>query len=221
MTPSGLRLRQAVLAANDLDSVAGRLAEELGLGEPYEDPGVGAFGLRNAVFALGDTFLEVVSPVRDGTAAGRWIERRGGDCGYMLMFQVDDLEGARRRATELGVRQVLALDLDDIAESHLHPADMRGAIVSVSRPEPAEDWRWGGSGWRDRSAEGSVVGAEVAIKDIVIAAERWGGVLGADPSGAGVALRSDSADPGLVAVNVAGQGSREPVEIGGVTFEFV
>ncbi len=221
MTSSGLRLRQAVLAANDLDAVAGRLAEELDLGKPYEDPGVGAFGLRNAVFALGDTFLEVVSPVRDGTAAGRWIERRGGDCGYMLMFQLDDLEGARRRATELGVRQVLALDLDDIGESHLHPADMRGAIVSVSRPEPAEDWRWGGAGWRERSADGSVVGAEVAIEDLDTAAERWRGVLGAEPSEAGVSLRGDPADSGLVAVRVTGKRGREAVEIGGVRFEFV
>ncbi len=172
------------------------------------------------MFALGDTFLEVVSPVEDGTAAGRWIERRGGDCGYMLMFQVDDLEEARRRATELGVRQVLALDLEDMAESHLHPADMRGAIVSVSRPEPPEDWRWGGTGWRERSAEGSVVGAEVAIKDLDVAAERWEGVLGADPRRAGVSLRGDPADPGLVAVRVTGQGGREAVEIGGVRFEF-
>ncbi len=75
------RLRQAVLAARDLDAVAGELRAELGLGEPYADPGVGYFGLRNAVFALGDTFLEVVSPVEPDTAAGRLLERHGGDCG--------------------------------------------------------------------------------------------------------------------------------------------
>ncbi len=55
------RLRQAVIAANDLDEVAGQLRSTLGLGEPYHDPSVERFGLRNAVFALGDTFLEVVS----------------------------------------------------------------------------------------------------------------------------------------------------------------
>ena len=93
-----LRLRQAVLAARELEPVATRLRDELGLGEPFADPGVEYFGLRNAVFALGDTFLEVVSPVRDGTAAGRLLDRRGGDCGYMLMFQVEDLGAARERA---------------------------------------------------------------------------------------------------------------------------
>src|SRR3954463_13160762 len=109
---TGLRLRQAVLAATDLDRVAARLGEELSRGEAFADPGVDAFGLRNAVFALGDCFLEVVSPVRPDTAAGRWIERRGGDCGYMLMFQLDDVDAARERARSGGVRDVLALDLD-------------------------------------------------------------------------------------------------------------
>src|SRR5205085_6906235 len=100
------RLRQAVLAARDLDAVAGLLKTELGLGEPFADPGVEYFGLRNAVFALGDTFLEVVSPLRSGTSAGRLLERRGGDCGYMLMFQVPDLAAARERARAAGIREV-------------------------------------------------------------------------------------------------------------------
>ena len=73
---TAVRLRQAVLAAADLDSVTGTLRSTFSLGEPFADEGVGYFGLRNAVFALGDTFLEVVSPVRDGTSAGRLSQER-------------------------------------------------------------------------------------------------------------------------------------------------
>src|SRR4051794_39067351 len=182
---SGIRLRQAVLAATDLDTVADRLREELSLGEPFSDPGVDAFGLRNAVFALGDCFLEVVSPVRPDTAAGRWIERRGGDCGYMLMFQLADVDAARERARSLGVREALAIDLDDISESHLHPADMRGAIVSISEPRPATAWRWGGPDWEERSAPGALTGAEVAGTDPAAGGGRGGGGLGAGPAPAG------------------------------------
>src|SRR5947209_13677120 len=57
-----MRLRQAVIAARELEPVVERLRSELGLGEPFSDPAVDYFGLRNAVFALGDTFLEVVTP---------------------------------------------------------------------------------------------------------------------------------------------------------------
>ena len=64
MPPHLPRIRQVVLAARDLDPVANTLRDALHLGEPFSDPAVEHFGLRNAVFALGDTFIEVVSPVR-------------------------------------------------------------------------------------------------------------------------------------------------------------
>jgi hypothetical protein len=206
------RLRQAVLAASDLDAVAGRLREELGLGEPFADPGVAYFGLRNAVFALGDTFLEVVSPAQADTAAGRQIERHGGDCGYMLMFQVDSLPEARQRASTLGVREVFEVSLEDMGEVHLHPADMRGAIVSLSSPRPAESWRWGGPGWDSRSAPLRVTGATVAVAEPEAVAERWRAVLGGPD---GVAFVADDSERGLVEVMLAGA-PRDPVVIGGV-----
>ena len=144
-----LRLRQAVVAVTDLDSSAEYLQSELGLGEPFADPDVAYFGLRNAVFAIGDTFLELVSPAGEGTAAGRLIERRGGDTGYMAMLQVDDVAEARQRASVLGIREVFNIEFEDIGEAHLHPADIGGAIVSISEPRPETSWRWGGPGWTD------------------------------------------------------------------------
>ena len=195
------RLRQAVIAARDLDAVAGTLRAELGLGEPFSDPAVGYFGLRNAVFALRDTFLEVVSPTRADTAAGRLLQRRGGDCGYMLMFQVDDVVGARRRAAELGVREVFAVELDDMAEAHLHPSDMQAAIVSISQPQPSPTWRWGGPDWQTRSAPAALRGATVAVADPDAVAARWDAVLGGLP--AGLRIVSDAAAPGLTEIAVS------------------
>src|SRR5581483_8615195 len=172
------RIRQAVLAAHDLDAVAGALRSELGLGEPFADPGVEYFGLRNAVFALGDTFLEVVSPMREGTSAGRLLERRGGDCGYMIMFQLEDLATARTRAAEAGVREVFEVTLDDMEEVHLHPGDMQGAIVSLSAPSPPASWRWGGPAWEERSASVSVASVTVGVPDVDAVATRWRTIIG-------------------------------------------
>src|SRR5436305_12637271 len=193
---SGLRLRQAVVAATDLVDVAGALLGGLSLGEPFADEGVGYFGLRNAVFALDDTFLEVVSPVRDGTSAGRLLERRGGDCGYMLMFQVPDLAAARERARAAGIREVFEVSVEDMAEVHLHPGDMRGAIVSLSQPTPPGASRWGGPDWPERSvAHGSVAGATVAVADATDVADRWTSILGAPPPG--IDFAEDPNDHGL------------------------
>ena len=71
------RLRQIALVARDLEEVTGELQKTFGWADPFHDPGVGEFGLENSVFAAGETFIEVVSPVKPGTTAGRYLEKRG------------------------------------------------------------------------------------------------------------------------------------------------
>jgi hypothetical protein len=170
------RLRQLVIAANSLDT-ADTLREVLGLGEPFPDEGVAEFGLVNAVFAIGDQFLEVVVPTADKAPARRFIDR-GGEGGYMVIFQTDDLAALRSRVDRMGVRRVWNIDLPDISASHLHPADLGGAIVSVDEPRPAGSWRWGGPEWRERAAPGRFTGAILETPDPDGLAQKWGLALG-------------------------------------------
>jgi hypothetical protein len=186
---SRTRLRQAVIAAAEIEPVADELRSTLGLGEPFRDPGVGLFGLENNVFALGDCFLEIVSPVQPDTAAGRYIERHGGDCGYMVMFDLDDLDAARERAAERELRTVWQIDLPDISGTHLHPADIGGAIVSIDSSRPYGSWRWGGPEWTEKvgggGAPGRLAGVTLAVAEPASAAARWAHVLGVPLSGDG------------------------------------
>jgi hypothetical protein len=231
-----VRLRQAVLVAGELEPTAAALRSALDLDEPFRDPGVGEFGLVNAVFALGDCFVEIVSPTRSATAAGRYLERRG-DGGYMVIFDVEDLEGARSRALGLGVRVVWQVDLPDISATHLHPADMRGAIVSIDRSEPYGSWRWGGPQWTGqigRADARRLTGITVAVEDPAAVAARWGEVLGVPLTGTsalpvleldGGEVRFEGAAgtdvEGLVeiALELAGHGPREAIELAGVRLE--
>jgi hypothetical protein len=187
-----MRIRQIVFAVRDLRQGSLQLAALLGLDPPFRDPGVAEFGLDNAVYVFGDQFVELVSPVTAGTAAGRLIERRG-DGGYMLLLQTDDFERDRARITKLGVRTVWQKDLPDIRAMHLHPKDLGGAIVSVDEPKPAASWRWGGSQWRrqpGRRAEQRVVGVTIEAHDPRAMAERWAEVLGlASPDASGARHR--------------------------------
>lgn len=177
-----------MLAARDLESTVARLRDEFDLGEPYRDPGVAYFGLENAVFAIGDTFVEVVSPVDleapGARTAARQLERSNAAvCGYMALVQIDDLNAARERARAAGVREVFEVELDDIAEVHLHPGDMCGAIVALSEPRPAESWRWGGEGWKARAVPGAVTGITVAVEDPGAVSSRWATVAGGPVTG--------------------------------------
>src|SRR5437899_10409439 len=122
-----VRLRQGVVVDWELEPLRDQLRSGLGLAEPYADPGVGEFGLRNAVMALGDTFLEVIAPIAESAPARRRLERHGPG-GYMLIVQVDDGPAARRRADDAGGRIVWQADLPDISGTHLHPADVGGTL---------------------------------------------------------------------------------------------
>ena len=213
----GARLRQAVLVARELEPLAAELREQLDLLEPYRDPGVAEFGLANVVFALDDCFLEVVSPIREGTAGGRYLDRNG-DGGYMLIFDLVDLDGARERAAEMGVRVVWQIDLPDISGTHLHPGDMAGAIVSIDGSRPYGSWRWGGPDWTARTSTGArarLQGVTVAVSEPDAVARRWAQVLGAEVDGGadGVGGVRIPLDGGEVRFREAGGGGEGLCEI--------
>ena len=194
--------------ARDLEAAVRDLRAALGLGEPHRDPEVAIFGLQNAVFAIGDQFLEVVSPVQEGTAAGRHLERLGGDGGYMAIFQVEDFAAARERVGRLGVRVAWEIELEDISAMHLHPADVPGAIISLDEPRPPASWRWAGD-WRP--GPGAI--RSVTVEAPAGTAERWAEVLGEAPPG----VRFVPGDRGIVEVTVEHDGPQARHAVAGVT----
>jgi len=176
-----MRIRQIALVARELEPVVDDLCAVLGVEVACNDPGVAEFGLKNAVMALGDQFLEVVCPVRADATAARYLERRRGDGGYMVILQSADLDADRAHLARVGARIVWEIAFDDIATIHLHPRDVGGAIVSLDRPLPPASWRWAGPGWEEKSGRSdarAILGAEIQSDDPGALASRWGEVLG-------------------------------------------
>ena len=189
-----MRLRQVVLVTRDLDPVVTDLRAALGLGEEFRDPGVAFFELRNAVLPVGDTFLEIVCPTAPTAAAERYLERQGGEGGYMLMLQSEDADADRRRAAEQGVRVVWSADFSDIRGTHLHPRDLGGAILSLDQASPPQSWRWAGDGWERRSrtdATRAIAAAEIESPEPLALAQRWAAVLGRPVRAEGAAAHID------------------------------
>lgn len=171
-----IRLRQIALVVADLDSSVADVSRSLDVDVCFRDEGVGVFGLHNALFCIGDQFLELVSPLTDGTTAGRLLHKRGGDGGYMALFEVDDLDRRMTLAESLGVRNVWSGDVPGIRGRHLHPRDTGGTLVSLDEPTIAGDWPWGGKNWRSRR-ESSVVSSidsfTVGVPDPASSLARW------------------------------------------------
>ena len=176
-----MRLRQIALLGRDLTRQAADIETVLGLGAAWEDPAVGRYGLHNRVWPVGDTFLEIVSPIQPGTTAGRLLDKRGRDGGYMVIFQVDDLAVAEARVQAAGVRIVDRYDGDGAAFRHLHPRDLPGAIASIDAMHPSERWAWGGPDWprnvrTDRVR--AITGAQLLVAGCDEVSAKWAEALG-------------------------------------------
>jgi len=175
-----MRVRQVAIAAPVLEPVVEDLRAVLDLEVCFHDPGVEVFGLRNALLPVGDTFLEVLAPIRPNTAVGRFLDRSGPGV-YMVILQTDDLALDRERIAKLGVRVVWEAALPGIATIHLHPRDVGAALVSFDEARPPDSWRWAGPSWREHIRTGCVqrvLAVEVAAVEPAATAERWSQVLG-------------------------------------------
>jgi hypothetical protein len=181
-----IQLRQICLVAKDLDSTIDNLSGILGIQPCFVDPGVGVFGLENTLLPIGRNFLEVVVPVKEGTAGGRYLDRRGGDGGYMVICQADNKanqQAVRQRALDNGVRIANESERETWNICQIHPRDMIASFLEI-------DWdihddfngNWepaGGTGWEDKVKQDvtkNYLGVELQGPDPVTLAELWGKV---------------------------------------------
>ncbi|MYF49432.1 MAG: hypothetical protein F4220_04685 [Gammaproteobacteria bacterium] len=188
-----LRLRQIALVAEKLAPVEREFADVLGIEVGYRDPGVGHFGLENALMPIGNQLLEVVAPTQDNTAGGRYLTRRGGNGGYMVITQCDDHAPRRARVEALGVRIVNQFDSGEFSNMQLHPKDTGGSFFEIDeqRGERAHDldgpWEPAGPNWHAHRRLERVTGiaaAEVQCDDPDAVATRWSEIAQIDLGGA-------------------------------------
>ncbi len=185
-----IQLRQICLVARELEPVIQDLTNILGINRCYVDPGVGAFGLENTLMSIGVNFLEVVAPVEENTAGGRYLDRRHGDGGYMVITQADSRETqvqVRQNALDNGVRVAHEVQRDDWHLCQLHPGDLKAAFLEVES-DAHNDFQghWhpvGGLGWEDKVKQDVTVdftGVALQSNDPLALAELWGRVTGLD-----------------------------------------
>jgi hypothetical protein len=197
-----IRLRQVALVAEELAPVLEDLQAVFGLEVAFRDPGVVTFGLENMVIPVGSQFVEVVAPIREGTTAGRYLERRKGNGGYMVICHTDDHARRKARVAELGVRTVLNFDEHGYTCMQLHPRDTGGSFLEIDRQEGGEEldgpWSPAGPNWQPAKRTSVVDGiraVEIQGDDPAALAQKWGDIVEIPVSGNGTpALRLDNAE---------------------------
>ena len=127
--------------------------------------------------------LELVAPVQTDTAAGRYLARRGGDGGYMVITQCNDLAPRRARVDALGVRIANHLEHGPFEGMQLHPRDTGGSFFEIDqqKDDDAEDGAWypAGDGWQDyrrTDIVSAITAAELQSPDPLTLGERWASI---------------------------------------------
>jgi hypothetical protein len=184
-----VHLRQIALVAERLEPVLQDFEAVFGLARCFIDPGVAVFGLENTLLPVGRNFFEVVAPVKPDTAAGRYLERRSGNGGYMVITQtptLEALEAVRARAANSGVRVAWESARRGWTLIQLHPGDLKTTFLDVEWDENGDlAGPWppaGGTGWEDKVRQDLVIdftGVELQADDPVAAARLWSAVTGA------------------------------------------
>ncbi|MDR3467457.1 MAG: hypothetical protein P4M07_16120 [Xanthobacteraceae bacterium] len=187
----GLRLRQICLVAPALEPVVGDLAAIFGLEVCHRDPNVARYGLENALLPIDSILLEVVAPVQEDTAAGRFLARSGGRGGYMAIFACRDPAERKRNAEQLGVRVAHEIDRPPYHGVQLHPRDCRGAFIEFNTTAGSDNifgpYPPAGPDWTRsirREVTRSLSGVEMQSPDPASLAAHWGRLLSVAPRAA-------------------------------------
>ena len=183
-----IQLRQICLVARKLQPVIDDLTYVLGINSCFVDPGVGVFGLENTLMCVGRNFLEVVAPVQENTAGGRYLDRRGGDGGYMVICQASskgEQQAIRQRALDNAIRIAHEGDRTNWNICQIHPRDMVVSFFEIDWMEPNDFTGWwmpaGGMQWEDKVDQSSTIdylGVELQSDDPAGIADRWSLVSG-------------------------------------------
>jgi Glyoxalase-like domain len=180
-----LRLRQLCLVAHDLEPVVEDLKAVFDIEVCHRDPAVAKYGLHNALLPIGNSFVEIVAPTRDETAAGRYLDRRNGDGGYMVILDTDELERWQEHVDAIGVRVAAHLTSDGYRGLQLHPRDTGGALLEINWSNDGADvnaaYHPAGPHWHAHvrtTVVKAITGAELQSDDPERLAAKWSGILG-------------------------------------------
>ena len=182
---SYLRLRQICLVAPELEAVVADIAGIMGLAVCYRDGNVEKYGLVNALLPVDTILLEVVAPFREGTAAGRFLEKIGGRGGYMAIFCCEDPNARAALANSIGVRTANVITHAPYHGVQLHPRDCRAAFIEFNHTDGSDDvlgpYPPAGPDWQTfvrKDVTQALTGVEMQSPDPRGLAEHWGRIIG-------------------------------------------
>lgn len=129
------RIDHVGIAVPDLDEAIRFYADAFGVTVVHEEVNEEQ-GVREAMLAVGDSFIQLLAPLRPDSPIGKFLDRQGPGI-QQVAYTVDDIEVAAERLRAAGVRMLYDAPKTGTAGSRVnfaHPKDCGGVLVELVQP---------------------------------------------------------------------------------------
>jgi methylmalonyl-CoA/ethylmalonyl-CoA epimerase len=125
------------VAVDDLDSALALYEGTFGMPVAHRET-VSDQGVEAVLLDVGDCHVELLRPLGERTAVGRFLARRGPGL-HHVAYRVDDIESALARLRELEIELIDSEPRTGIRRSRvafLHPRSTGGVLTEIVEPAP-------------------------------------------------------------------------------------
>lgn len=212
-----VRLRQVIMATEDLPADSAALRKALGLAPGFPDPVLETIGMCDESIPVGaaqsgpaggGAFLELVAPLTAEAPITRWLAKVGGRGGYALSIQVPEIPSRLSAAGAFGVGVIADLEVYGHRIVQFRPADL-GLLVEIDEIADPDSWFWDDVEMTrpEDSVVDDLLGVEIACADLTASTPLFAAVLGLDPQ-VGGDVAAFALGPRYLRLVVAADGER-------------
>ena len=178
-------LRQAAFLVRDLHEGQTLYQRILGLNPVFREE-LPEYSLASVVMPAGHgTFIELLQPTSEDSAAARYLSRRG-EAPYLLVFETSRYDELLPHLRSQGVRVTSESTSESYRSAFLHPGDTNGAFLEIVEVAAQDNpWPPAGPDWQSApTPEGLTQLRQTAIlvSDLDQAIERWSAMFGIAPT---------------------------------------
>ena len=175
------RLRQVAFLVKDLEEGKELYRRHLGM-ETCHSEDLSKYGLLNAVLPAGaGTFIELLQPTSDDSAAARYLARRG-EAPYMLIFETSEYDRLIPHLKSMGVRLSEEPATGDYRHAFIHPSSANGAFLEIIEVTGGENsWPPAGPDWQileHQPLTKQIRQMAVLVRDLDEAIDNWEKMFG-------------------------------------------
>jgi methylmalonyl-CoA/ethylmalonyl-CoA epimerase len=126
------RINHIGVAVKDLDEALGIYRDVLGISDITLEE-VPEQGVRVAVFHVGESRIELLSPTKPDSPVGKFLESRGPGL-HHLALEVDDLKGTLEDLKSQGLRLIderPRIGAGGVSIAFVHPRSTLGALIEL------------------------------------------------------------------------------------------